>query len=81
YHANTHYAEPKLMFRNIGKGIFENVSDRLGPDFQLPRVSRGAAICDFDNDGDLDILISNNGQTPQLLRNEGGNATIGWKFF
>ncbi|HEY1462966.1 MAG TPA: VCBS repeat-containing protein, partial [Terriglobales bacterium] len=46
YHANTHYAEPKLMFRNIGKGIFENVSDRLGPDFQLPRVSRGAAICD-----------------------------------
>ncbi len=74
YHADTHYAEPKLMFRNTGHGIFENVSDRLGPDFQLPRVSRGAAIGDFDNDGDLDILINNNGQPPQLLRNDGGNA-------
>jgi hypothetical protein len=74
YHADTRYAEPKLMFRNTGRGIFENVSDRLGPDFQLPRVSRGAAIGDFDNDGDLDILVSNNGQRPQLLRNDGGNA-------
>ncbi|PYU54360.1 MAG: hypothetical protein DMG56_27120 [Acidobacteria bacterium] len=40
----------------------------------MPRVSRGAAIGDFDNDGDLDIIISNNGQAPQLLRNDGGNA-------
>ena len=75
YHANTYYAEPKLMFRNTGGGIFENVSGRLGKDFQLPRVSRGAAIGDFDNDGDLDILINNNGQPPQLLRNDGGNAS------
>jgi enediyne biosynthesis protein E4 len=74
YHADTRYAEPKLMFRNNGHGVFENVSDRLGPDFQLPRVSRGAAIADFDNDGDLDILVNNNGQAPQLLRNDGGNA-------
>ncbi|HKV78434.1 MAG TPA: CRTAC1 family protein [Candidatus Sulfotelmatobacter sp.] len=74
YHADTKYAEPKMMFRNTGHGIFENVSDQLGPDFQLPRVSRGAAIGDFDNDGDLDILINNCGQSPQLLRNDGGNA-------
>jgi hypothetical protein len=74
YHADTRYAEPKLMFHKQGHGVFENVSDRLGPDFQLPRVSRGAAIADFDNDGDLDILVSNNGQKPQLLRNDGGNA-------
>ena len=73
YHADTKYAEPKLMFRNTGRGIFENVSDELGPDFQLPRVSRGAAIGDFDNDGDLDILVNNCGQPPQLLRNDGGN--------
>ena len=73
YHADTKYAEPKLMFRNVG-GVFENVSDQLGPDFLVPRVSRGAAVADFDNDGDLDILVSNNGQTPQLLRNDGGNA-------
>jgi hypothetical protein len=74
YHANAHYAEPKLMFRNKGGGIFEDVSRQLGPDFVLPRVSRGAAIADFDNDGDLDILVNHCGGVPQLLRNDGGNA-------
>ena len=74
YHADTKYAEPKMMFRNTGHGSFENISDRLGADFQAPRVSRGAAIADFDNDGDLDILVNNCGQSPQLLRNDGGNA-------
>jgi enediyne biosynthesis protein E4 len=74
YRSDARSAEPKLMFRNNGHGIFENVSDRLGMDFRLPRVSRGAAVGDFDNDGDLDILVSNNGEPPQLLRNDGGNA-------
>jgi enediyne biosynthesis protein E4 len=76
-HAGTYYAEPKLMFRNIGRGVFENVSDQLGPDFITPRVSRGAAVGDFDNDGDLDILVSNNGQAPQLLRNDLDHAAGG----
>ena len=73
YHAGVTFAEPKLMFRNLGNGMFENVSDQLGADFRLPRVSRSAAVGDFDNDGDLDILINNNGEMPQLLRNDGGN--------
>jgi len=74
YRGAVRYAEPKLMFRNRGRGVFENVSDRLGADFQRPRVSRGAAIGDFDNDGDLDVLVNNNGEPAQLLRNDGGNA-------
>ena len=74
YNADTLYAEPKLMFRNTGNGTFENVSDQLGADMLLPRVSRGVAVGDFDNDGDLDILVNNNGQPPQLLRNDGGNV-------
>ena len=74
YKSDVYYAEPKLMFRNTGRGIFENVSGQLGPDFLAPTPGRGAAVGDFDNDGDLDILVSNNGQRPQLLRNDGGNA-------
>ena len=72
FHADAAYAEKKLMFRNV-HGVFEPVGDLLGSDFALPRVSRAAAIADFDNDGDLDILVTNNGQAPQLLRNDGGN--------
>jgi hypothetical protein len=74
YNKQVYYPEPKMMFRNTGRGIFENVSDRLGPDFRMPRVTRSAAVGDFDNDGDLDILVNHCGETPQLLRNDGGNA-------
>ncbi len=74
YREDIDYREPKLMFRNTGGGIFEDVSGLLGPDFQAQRASRSAAIGDFDNDGDLDILVNNCGEVPQLLRNDGGNA-------
>src|SRR5438046_6435901 len=67
YHADTTYAEPKLMFRNTGHGIFQNVSEQLGSDFQLPRVSRGAAIADFYNDGELDNIMRSIRQISSLL--------------
>ena len=74
YHADTRYAEPKLMFRNQGKGIFENVTSEMGEAFLRPCVSRGVAVCDYDNNGNLDILVNNNGGDPQLLRNTCDNS-------
>jgi hypothetical protein len=73
YHATVEYAEPKLVFRNDGRGQFCDATKQLGADLLLRRVSRGAAAADYDNDGDIDLAISNNGEAPQLLRNEGGN--------
>ena len=74
YQSQVSWEEPKLMFRNLGSGKFEKVSEQLGADFIKPTPGRGAAVADFDNDGDLDIVISNSNDFPQLLRNDGGNA-------
>jgi len=74
YHSEVSYKEPLLMFRNIGEGHFEKVSDALGPDFTRPIVGRGIATADYDNDGDIDIATNNRGDFPSLLRNDGGNA-------
>jgi hypothetical protein len=67
------FREPPLMFRNLGKGKFDNVSAQLGGDFTKPLLARGAAYGDFDHDGDLDILITTNNGPPVLYRNDGGN--------
>jgi hypothetical protein len=74
YHSEVSYPEPKLMFRNLGQGKFQKVSDQLGPDFLRPKVGRGSAVADYDNDGDEDIAVSNRDDYPELLRNDGGNA-------
>jgi hypothetical protein len=74
YHSEVFWKEPKLIFRNLGKGKFEKVSDQLGPDIMKPTVGRGIAVADFDNDGDQDVAVSNSNDVPQLLRNDGGNA-------
>ncbi len=74
YHTEVNYPEPKLMFRNLGRGKFDKVSELLGPDFMRPTAGRGLAVADFDNDGDLDVAVTNRGDYPELLRNDGGNA-------
>jgi hypothetical protein len=66
------YQEPLLLFRNSGRS-FTDVSARSGKVFSQSFSGRGMAVGDFDNDGDLDVLISNNGEPPLLLRNDGGN--------
>jgi len=74
YHSEISYKEPLLMFRNLGKGKFDKVSDSLGADFIHPVAGRGLATADFDNDGDVDIAVNSRGETPELLRNDGGNG-------
>ncbi|HEU4388923.1 MAG TPA: CRTAC1 family protein [Blastocatellia bacterium] len=67
------YAEPPHLFRNLGKKQFEEITGKLGPALQRPIVARGAVYGDFDNDGDLDILMALNNGPARLLRNDGGN--------
>jgi enediyne biosynthesis protein E4 len=69
-----HYAEAPLLFRNVGHGKFTDVSDKVGAAFRVPVVGRGAAYLDYDNDGDLDILLTTSNGSARLLRNDNGNA-------
>jgi hypothetical protein len=68
--ANVKYAMPPHLFRNLGKGKFEEVTSLMGPAFTTPRVGRGAAYADINNDGRLDLLLSTNGGPVYLFRNE-----------
>ena len=74
FRAGATYAQRNLLFRNIGSRRFANVTDSAGPGFALEKVSRGLVAGDIDNDGDLDLLVTNNGQTADLIRNEGDRA-------
>ncbi|MEO6724635.1 MAG: CRTAC1 family protein [Blastocatellia bacterium] len=66
------YKEPLVLFENVN-GKFKNISAQSGDVFKKDFPARGASFGDFDNDGDIDILIINNGEAPVLLRNDGGN--------
>jgi hypothetical protein len=66
---------PRVVFRNLGNGAFEELIEQAGAGVAAKHSSRGCAFGDFDNDGDLDILIVNLNEPPSLLRNDlrGGN--------
>ena len=75
YDPSASYAQVNQLFRNLRDGTFEEVTEVSGPGMRLARVSHGAAFGDYDDDGDLDIFVSDS-DTPRcsLLRNDGGNA-------
>ena len=64
------YDQPKQLFRNLGDGRFEEVTDRAGAVFAVPEVGRGAAFGDVDNDGDIDALVGNDSGRVRLLVNQ-----------
>ncbi|HYO80700.1 MAG TPA: CRTAC1 family protein [Bryobacteraceae bacterium] len=64
------HATPRLVFRNLGDGRFEELIEEAGPGVVAPHSSRGCAFGDFDNDGDVDVLIFNMNEPPSLLRND-----------
>jgi len=68
--ANVKYAMPPHLFRNVGNGKFAEVTKTLGAGFAAPRVGRGVAYADINNDGRLDVLISTNTGPVYLFRNE-----------
>ncbi len=72
------YRAPRILFRNLGNGRFEELTDEGGPGIAALHCSRGCAAGDFDNDGDLDLLIVNQNEHPSLLRNDvkGKNSWI-----
>jgi len=77
YHPEVRYEEEKKLYRNTGEGNFVDATKTQGPGFRAPRVGRGLAVGDYDNDGWLDFLVSNNGEDAQLFRNDtGGSAGL-----
>jgi hypothetical protein len=78
FRADTRYEQPPHLFLNRGAAGFHDVAPETGSDFAQPKVGRGAAFGDFDNDGDLDVLITTNHGPAHLYRNDqmAGNRSV-----
>jgi len=74
YHPNVTYAEERKLYRNVGDGKFVDITKTQDAAFRSPRVGRGLAVGDYDNDGWLDFVVNNNGEDAQLFRNDGGDV-------
>jgi enediyne biosynthesis protein E4 len=75
YHPEVNYEEERKLYRNVGQGRFVDATVTQPPEFRAPRVGRGLAVGDFDNDGWLDFVVNNNGEEAQLFRNEGASSS------
>jgi hypothetical protein len=73
YHLDATFKSPRLVYKNLGNGKFKDVSKQMGPGVAEQFSSRGCAFGDYDNDGDIDVLVLNMNDRFSLLRNEGGN--------
>ena len=73
YNFGEKFKNPRLVYRNLGNGRFQDVSKTMGPGISECFSSRGAAFGDYDNDGGMDVLVLNMNDLPSLLRNLGGN--------
>lgn len=73
-HSDTSYREPRVLYRNLGNGRFEEVSQLAGVAITTPSTGRGAAFGDFDNDGCVDVVINNQNAAPSLLKTTRQNS-------
>jgi hypothetical protein len=68
------YQQRKVVYRNLGNGRFTDVTERLGPPASTPRAGRGAAFGDLDDDGDVDVVVNNVHDRPDVFRTESRNT-------